>query len=83
MSVDQDVRALKDRIAAAQTMRAGHVHQLQVAQAARDQARDQMKEEFGCDRIEDADALLHELEQQAAAECQQVEAHLAAAEEGL
>lgn len=83
MTLEHDVRFLKDRIEASKGKRAGHEHQQRVAETARDQSLAQLKEEFGVDRIEDADELLRQLEQAAAAECRTVEAQLAVAEEGL
>jgi hypothetical protein len=83
MGLDHDVRALKDQITAAQGKRAGHEHQQRVAEAARDQALQQIQSEFGVQDVKQAQALLVQLEADAAAECKQVEADLAVAEDGL
>lgn len=78
--IDYQVRDLKTRIETAQGKRLTADHEQRVAQAAADQAMKQLKVEFGCESIEQAQVLLEQLEAALDTECHKVADQLAVAE---
>lgn len=60
--LDRAVTELKERIAAAQRARARAEHERDAAQARADSAREQLHRDFGVSTVDDARAMLDQLE---------------------
>ena len=81
MTLDQEVQSVKDRVSKAQRDQAGASHAYEVALAQVQGSVTALRDEFGVESMDGAQALLGSLRGELAAECAGVAAALARSEE--